>query len=211
MLQERNFNVQARKLSTPGTTIHVVAFGGSVTAGKLSASPEGSWVEHTASWLRSAFPQIRFEVLNLARNASNVAAAAQCWYQYMPANTDLVLIEYWWVRLPLQHRWLNAVRTLTADIKDTLPPDSTAAGGLPWANAAGSRYWCPSMHDVTTTKLMRRMPALHLQRQQLQLLQLWQDHFPIGESCRSAARYCFLEGCCGSPQCSTPVVEKSSL
>jgi hypothetical protein len=34
--------------------------------------------------LQAAFPSISFNVINLARGASDVVVAATCWYQYMP-------------------------------------------------------------------------------------------------------------------------------
>jgi hypothetical protein len=53
----RNWHLLARKLSTAGANVTIVAFGGSVTAGYMSfkqawkSSMEGSWVEQLVSWL----------------------------------------------------------------------------------------------------------------------------------------------------------------
>ncbi|WIA15060.1 hypothetical protein OEZ85_001758 [Tetradesmus obliquus] len=84
----------AQKLSTPGSNITMVTYGGSVTAGHLSGSPDGSWVEHLTAWLQTAFPDVTFNVLNLARNSTDNVAAATCWAQYAPADADLVVVEY---------------------------------------------------------------------------------------------------------------------
>jgi hypothetical protein len=72
----------------------MVTYGGSVTAGHLSGSPEGSWVEHLTEWLQTAFPDVTFNVLNLARNSTDNVAAATCWAQYAPTDTDLLVVEY---------------------------------------------------------------------------------------------------------------------
>lgn len=79
---------------TPGSNITMVTYGGSVTAGHLSGSPDGSWVEHLTAWLQTAFPGVTFNVLNLARNSTDNVAAATCWAQYAPADADLVVVEY---------------------------------------------------------------------------------------------------------------------
>ncbi|KAF6254129.1 hypothetical protein COO60DRAFT_1462864 [Scenedesmus sp. NREL 46B-D3] len=96
----RNWHLLARKLSTPGSTVTIVTFGGSLTAGYISfthawqSSMEGSWVEQLVAWLQAAFPSITFNTLNLSRSASDVIVAATCWYQYVPQEADLVLVEY---------------------------------------------------------------------------------------------------------------------
>lgn len=43
--------------------------------------------------LQRAFPGTTTTVINLARSATDVVPAATCWYQYVPATVDLVLIE----------------------------------------------------------------------------------------------------------------------
>lgn len=65
-----------------------------MTAGYYSTSPNGSWVDEVHGWFTAAFPDVNFTVQNLARAASDVTAASSCWYWYMPAKADLVLIEY---------------------------------------------------------------------------------------------------------------------
>jgi hypothetical protein len=88
----RNWRRLAAKLATPGASIKVVAFGGSVTTGHYPSARNGSWVDEAAVWLQSAFPHVRFEVVNLARGATDVSAAATCWYALMPPDADLVFI-----------------------------------------------------------------------------------------------------------------------
>jgi hypothetical protein len=44
-------------------------------------------------FLQSAFPGATFNVVNLARSATDIVPAATCWYHYVPTNVDLVLIE----------------------------------------------------------------------------------------------------------------------
>jgi hypothetical protein len=54
----RNWHLLARKLSTPGANVTIVAFGGSITAGYLKlaedwqSSLQGSWVESLVAWLK---------------------------------------------------------------------------------------------------------------------------------------------------------------
>jgi hypothetical protein len=59
----RNWHLLARKLSTPGTNVTIVAFGGSITAGYMKFkkqewknSMEGSWVEQLVSWFQVSVP-----------------------------------------------------------------------------------------------------------------------------------------------------------
>ncbi|WIA23834.1 hypothetical protein OEZ85_013495 [Tetradesmus obliquus] len=93
-IDARNWRRLAQKLATPGSKIQVVTFGGSVTAGHLPEARNCSWVEQAEVWMKAAFPAVRFEVLNLARGATDVTAASTCWYNHVPANTDLIFIEY---------------------------------------------------------------------------------------------------------------------
>lgn len=93
-LETRNWKRLAAKLSTPGAKVQIVAFGGSVTAGHLEMARNCSWVDQLEVWLQSAFPAVKFDVLNLARGATDVTAASTCWYNFVPPTADLVLIEY---------------------------------------------------------------------------------------------------------------------
>ncbi|WIA13859.1 hypothetical protein OEZ85_002433 [Tetradesmus obliquus] len=55
---------------------------------------DGSWVEPMVAWMKAAFPAVSFRLINAARGASEVTVAATCWYQYVPQDADLVLVEY---------------------------------------------------------------------------------------------------------------------
>uniref|UniRef100_A0A383VWE2 SGNH hydrolase-type esterase domain-containing protein n=1 Tax=Tetradesmus obliquus TaxID=3088 RepID=A0A383VWE2_TETOB len=96
----RNWHLLARKLATPGENVTVVAFGGSVTAGYIEYgeawknSLQGSWVEALLAWLKASFPGVRFSTLNMARSATDVIVASTCWYQAVPQDADLILVEY---------------------------------------------------------------------------------------------------------------------
>uniref|UniRef100_A0A383WL49 SGNH hydrolase-type esterase domain-containing protein n=1 Tax=Tetradesmus obliquus TaxID=3088 RepID=A0A383WL49_TETOB len=96
----RNWHHLASKLATPGANVTVVSFGGSLTAGYIAkeeawkSALEGSWVEPMVAWLKAAFPSVTFNIINLARAASEVIVASTCWYQYVPHDADLVLVEY---------------------------------------------------------------------------------------------------------------------
>ncbi|WIA19608.1 hypothetical protein OEZ85_005546 [Tetradesmus obliquus] len=89
----RNWATLAHKLATPGTTIKIVTFGGSVTQGLHTEFPE-TWAHEVQRWMQRAFPAVNFELINLARDATDVTPAATCWYQLAPVDADLVLIDY---------------------------------------------------------------------------------------------------------------------
>ncbi|WIA13825.1 hypothetical protein OEZ85_007371 [Tetradesmus obliquus] len=89
----RNYEALARKLATPGSTVKVVAFGGSITQG-MSDSFKRTWAHEAVGWLQEAFPSVKVTLTNLARDATDVGPAAMCWYQLMPPDTDLVLVDY---------------------------------------------------------------------------------------------------------------------
>ncbi|WIA39882.1 hypothetical protein OEZ86_013324 [Tetradesmus obliquus] len=89
----RNWGTLANKLATPGTTIKIVTFGGSVTQGLHTEFPE-TWAHEVQRWMQRAFPAVNFELINLARDATDVTPAATCWYQLAPVDADLVLIDY---------------------------------------------------------------------------------------------------------------------
>jgi lysophospholipase L1-like esterase len=149
----RNWARLTRKLLQPGSTVRIVAFGGSVTVGyrmsntrwvqctraQLGGGPRPrmhkprasnactpchntprvlltcppavsittsipphkhththpcSYPEEFVAWLRQAFPDVTFELTNLARRATAATFAALCLVQELPADADLVLIEY---------------------------------------------------------------------------------------------------------------------
>jgi hypothetical protein len=69
----------AHKLSTPGSSVKVVAFGGSVSVGyRLSTT---SYPERLVEWLRASFPGVQFELTNMARRATAATFAALCLVQ----------------------------------------------------------------------------------------------------------------------------------
>jgi hypothetical protein len=90
----RNWDRLAHKLTTPGSNITVVAFGGSVTVGHHEFNENSSWPEESVAWLRRAFPAVNFTCVNLGHGATVAMAAALCYYHDMPAEVDLVLVEY---------------------------------------------------------------------------------------------------------------------
>jgi hypothetical protein len=90
----RNWDRLAHKLITPGSNITVVAFGGSVTVGHHAFNENSSWPEEAVSWLRNAFPAVGINFINLGHGATVAMAAALCYYHDMPADADLVLVEY---------------------------------------------------------------------------------------------------------------------
>lgn len=61
-----------------GSTIKVVAFGGSITQG-LSVAFKRTWAHEVAGWLQDAFPSVKIKFINLARDATDVTPAAICW------------------------------------------------------------------------------------------------------------------------------------
>lgn len=93
-VQGRNWRLLARKLATPGSKITVVAFGGSITVGHYEYCENSSWPEEVVNWMREAFPEVEIEVFNLGHGATTGAIASLCYYQGMPANPDLVMVEY---------------------------------------------------------------------------------------------------------------------
>ena len=80
------------KLMTPGSEVKIVALGGSVTVGYRFSNT--SYPEQFASWLQEAFPETNITILNMARRATAATFAALCVVQDVPADSDLVLIEY---------------------------------------------------------------------------------------------------------------------
>lgn len=53
-----------------------------------------SYPEQFTVWLQETFPNVKFELVNLARRATAATFAALCLVQDMPEDADLVLIEY---------------------------------------------------------------------------------------------------------------------
>ncbi|WIA34048.1 hypothetical protein OEZ86_012427 [Tetradesmus obliquus] len=91
----RNWARLAQRLSIPGADITVAALGGSLTAGWGLPSRKQSWAYQFAGWLQEAFPDVTvsFEH-NFARDGIQIQLASTCWYQYVPAAADIVLIDY---------------------------------------------------------------------------------------------------------------------
>jgi hypothetical protein len=88
----RNWARLVEKLATDGSTVTIVAFGGSVTVGYKQSNT--SYPEEFVSWLQDVFPNINFKLINLARRATAATFAALCLVQNMPDNPDLILLEY---------------------------------------------------------------------------------------------------------------------
>jgi hypothetical protein len=65
-------------LPPAGSAIKVVAFGGSITQGMNDKFPR-TWAHEVVSWLQEAFPSVKVQLINLARDATDVAPAAMCW------------------------------------------------------------------------------------------------------------------------------------
>ncbi|WIA35931.1 hypothetical protein OEZ86_004310 [Tetradesmus obliquus] len=89
----RNYEKLAKKLATPGSSIKVAAFGGSITQG-MNHAFKRTWAHEVVGWLQEAFPSVNVTLANLARDATDVGPAAMCWYQLMPIDADLVLVDY---------------------------------------------------------------------------------------------------------------------
>jgi len=92
VLRARNWARLVQKLATDGSTVTIVAFGGSVTVGYQSSNT--SYPEEYVKWMKSVFPSVNFKLVNLARRATATTFAALCFVQNMPPDADLVLIEY---------------------------------------------------------------------------------------------------------------------
>ncbi|WIA43842.1 hypothetical protein OEZ86_010257 [Tetradesmus obliquus] len=91
----RNWDTIAQKLSKQGANIQVAVFGSSLTQGyhKGSGFAE-TWAHEVQRWLQAAFPSSNVDLINLARDATDVIPAATCWYQRVPADADLVIVDY---------------------------------------------------------------------------------------------------------------------
>jgi hypothetical protein len=63
-----------------GASIQIAVFGTSLTQGfhKANGFPE-TWAHEVQRWLQKAFPSTTVELINLARDASDVTPAAVCW------------------------------------------------------------------------------------------------------------------------------------
>jgi hypothetical protein len=73
-----------QKLTTPGSKVKIVTFGGSVSVGyRLSKT---SYPEQLVGWLTEAFPGVEFELVNLARRATAATFAALCLVQVRPRS-----------------------------------------------------------------------------------------------------------------------------
>jgi hypothetical protein len=80
-VQGRNWRLLTKKLTTPGSKITVVAFGGSVTVGHYVTSENSSWPEEAVAWMQAAFPDVEFKLMNLGHGATTAAIASLCYYQ----------------------------------------------------------------------------------------------------------------------------------
>jgi hypothetical protein len=69
-----------RLLVLAGASIQVAVFGSSLTQGyhKGSGFAE-TWAHEVQRWLQAAFPTADVDLINLARDATDVTAAAMCW------------------------------------------------------------------------------------------------------------------------------------
>ncbi|WIA20182.1 hypothetical protein OEZ85_006030 [Tetradesmus obliquus] len=93
-LQGRNWRQLALKLATPGSNVTVAVFGGSVTVGHYPSCDNSSWVEEAWHWMQAAFPDVHFSFVHLGHGATSANVASLCYYQDLPPETDLVLVEY---------------------------------------------------------------------------------------------------------------------
>jgi hypothetical protein len=87
-VQGRNWRLLTKKLSTPGSKITVVAFGGSVTVGHYATCENSSWPEEAVIWMQAAFPDVQFELMNLGHGATTAAIASLCYYQVGTSRPD---------------------------------------------------------------------------------------------------------------------------
>jgi hypothetical protein len=93
-LQGRNWRRLALKLATPGSNVTVAVFGGSVTVGHYPSCDNSSWVEEAWHWMEAAFPSANFNFVHLGHGATSANVASLCYYHDLPADADLVLVEY---------------------------------------------------------------------------------------------------------------------
>lgn len=79
-MEGRNWARLAHELATKGSSkIKIVALGGSVTVGYRMSNT--SYPEQFVGWLQEAFPDVQFELVNLARRATAATFAALCLVQ----------------------------------------------------------------------------------------------------------------------------------
>ncbi|KAF6261146.1 hypothetical protein COO60DRAFT_1625477 [Scenedesmus sp. NREL 46B-D3] len=93
-IQGRNWRRLALKLATPGSNVTVAVFGGSVTVGHYPSCDNSSWVEEAWHWMEAAFPSVHFNFVHLGHGATSANVASLCYYQDLPPEADLVLVEY---------------------------------------------------------------------------------------------------------------------
>jgi hypothetical protein len=93
-LQGRNWRLLTKKLATPGSKISVVAFGGSITVGHYATCEHSSWPEEAVAWMRAAFPEVEFSLVNLGHGATTAAIASLCYYQ-VGATQQLRMLATW--------------------------------------------------------------------------------------------------------------------
>ena len=83
----------ARKLLS-GQRITAVVLGGSVTYGAGATNLSASFPGRLEAWLRYAFPASAATVLNRGIPASTSGLSAMCSERLVPADTDLVVVEF---------------------------------------------------------------------------------------------------------------------
>lgn len=78
----------------PGEAITAVALGGSVSAGHGVIDPGNGWVARIFRWIEDTFPAAKHVLLNQAIPATTSGYVSACIPELVPANTDLVILEY---------------------------------------------------------------------------------------------------------------------
>jgi lysophospholipase L1-like esterase len=92
-IQGRNWPELVHRLySKPNSTFKIVTLGGSVSVGYKKSNT--SYPEEFVAWLQQLYPAATFQLTNLARRATAATFAALCLVQHVPADADLVIIEY---------------------------------------------------------------------------------------------------------------------
>jgi hypothetical protein len=92
-IQGRNWPQLVHKLyKQPNSTVKIVTLGGSVSVGHVHSNT--SYSDEFVAWLQQLYPAATFKLENLARRATAATFAALCLVQHVPADTDLVIIEY---------------------------------------------------------------------------------------------------------------------
>ena len=87
---------QGKSVSTgfAGQPITAVLLGGSITAGTGLTRLENSWGSRFFHWVQTTFPHQQHRLVNEAMPAVSSAYIAPCVENLVPANTDLVIMEF---------------------------------------------------------------------------------------------------------------------